>query len=146
MARAVVRSRTLQFADAKEFDKFRRNPSGFVDVGRLEVDIQRDVLDALRKHPRVAWAYRMNSGTAWMRITKSPQWPDGLRPVKFGFKGCSDIIGQLRGSGALLACECKRYGEGLRPEQQNFLEVVKQAGGVGFVARCVDDVYRELLQ
>ena len=53
-----------------------------------------------------------------------------------GLKGVSDILGVLRG-GRLLAVECKRPGEKVRPEQAAFLARVNELGGVGVV---VDDV------
>jgi hypothetical protein len=48
-----------------------------------ESAIQRGVLQYLRLHPRVAWVERMNSGVAKLK---------GFY-VKFGFIGCSDILG-----------------------------------------------------
>jgi hypothetical protein len=60
----------------------------------LESDIQRDVMSALDAHPAVAWVARMNvdrRGTT----------------LKSGFKGMSDILGQLH-TGQFLAVEVKR--------------------------------------
>ena len=92
-----------------------------------------EVLKALNAHPAVAWCERMNSGAARM----------GGRFVRFGFKGCPDVLGQLR-DGRLLGVEVKAQAGRLRPEQAVFLERIRGAGGVAFVARDLRDVLREL--
>lgn len=92
-----------------------------------------EVLKALKAHPAVAWCERMNSGAA--RI--------GARFVRFGFKGCPDVLGQLR-DGRLLGVEVKGPTAKLRPEQSVFLERIRCAGGVAFMARDCRDVLREL--
>ena len=93
-----------------------------------------EVLQALRAHPAVVWCERMNSGAT--RI--------GTRWVKFGFIGCPDVLGQLN-DGRLLGVEVKAKTGRLRPEQAIFLERIRGAGGVGFVARDCRDVMRELM-
>lgn len=92
-----------------------------------------EVLKALNTHTAVAWCERMNSGAA--RI--------GGRFVRFGFKGCPDVLGQLR-DGRLLGVEVKAKAGRLRPEQAVFLERIRCSGGVAFVARDLRDVLREL--
>ncbi len=92
-----------------------------------------EVLRALRTHPAVSWCERMNSGAA--RI--------GSRFVRFGFRGCPDVLGQLK-DGRLLGVEVKGPTGRLRPEQELFLERVRGAGGVAFMARDCRDVLREL--
>ena len=92
-----------------------------------------EVLKALKAHPAVAWCERMNSGAA--RI--------GARFVRFGFKGCPDVLGQLC-DGRLLGVEVKGPTGKLRPEQSVFLERIRGAGGVAFMARDCRDVLREL--
>jgi hypothetical protein len=81
-----------------------------------------EVLKALRTHPTVAWAERQNSGA--VRV--------GGRFVRFGWVGCPDVLGQLK-DGRLLGVEVKV-----------FLERIRAAGGVAFVARDLRDVAREL--
>lgn len=93
-----------------------------------------EVLRALRNHPAVAWAERQNSGAY--------RTPEG-QFVRFGWPGCSDVIGQMR-DGRLLAVEIKSPAGRLRPEQQQFLDLVNGAGGVAFVARNCADVRRAL--
>ena len=92
-----------------------------------------EVLKALNTHAAVAWCERMNSGAARM----------GGRFVRFGFTGCPDVLGQLR-DGRLLGVEVKAQAGRLRPEQAVFLERIRGAGGVAFVARDLRDVLREL--
>ena len=65
------------------------------------------------------------------------------RFVRFGFKGCPDVLGQLR-DGRLLGVEVKAKAGRLRPEQADFLERIRGAGGVAFVASDLRDVLREL--
>ncbi|MBY0578448.1 MAG: VRR-NUC domain-containing protein [Burkholderiales bacterium] len=100
---------------------------------RPEAAILAAVLAALRNHPRVAWIERMNSGAI-----KTDD-----RFIRYGFRGCSDIIGQLKG-GRILAVEVKAPGGRLTPEQCDFLDLVTRHGGLAFVARSADDVLRTL--
>jgi hypothetical protein len=90
-----------------------------------------EVLKALRAHPSVDWCERMNSGVAKV----------GNRYIRFGWTGCSDLLGMLR-DGRILAVEVKSPSGKLRPAQAVFLDRVKAAGGVGFMARDLRDVHR----
>ena len=92
-----------------------------------------EVLKALRNHPMVAWCERQNSGAA--RV--------GNRFIRFGWPGCSDVIGQLR-DGRFLAVECKAPKGRVRPEQQAFIDRVRSGGGVAFVAKNCLDVFDAL--
>ncbi len=69
--------------------------------------------------------------------------------------GSSDLIGWFPDNRALtvthwttravfLAIEIKSSKGRLRPEQKQFIDCVKKAGGLAFVARSVDDVRKEL--
>jgi len=93
----------------------------------------KEVLLALTAHSAVAWCERMNSGAAKI----------GNRFVRFGWKGCPDVLGQLK-DGRLLGVEVKAGKGRLRPEQAIFLERIRLAGGVAFMARNCLDVMREL--
>lgn len=101
------------------------------------------VLDAvrssLRLHPAVAWVERMNSGAATIG--------EGARRrfVRFGFKGCADLIGQLR-DGRFLAVETKRPSNrnGATDDQLAFIARVRNAGGVAFVAWSADEARRQV--
>ena len=92
-----------------------------------------EVLKALRAHPAVSWCERMNSGAAKV----------GSRFIRFGWPGCPDVLGQLR-DGRLLGVEVKAPTGKLRPEQAIFLDRIRGAGGVAFLARDCRDVMREL--
>lgn len=92
-----------------------------------------EVLKALRAHPAVVWCERMNSGAAKV----------GNRFIRFGFTGCPDVLGQLR-DGRMLGVEVKSPTGKLRPEQAVFLERIRGAGGVAFVARDCRDVFSNL--
>ena len=102
-------------------------------LDRKEAAALAEVLAALRSHAGVAWCERMNSGAARM----------GARFVRFGWKGCPDVLGQLK-DGRLLGVEVKGPAGKLRPEQAVFLERIRCAGGVAFLARDCRDVLREL--
>lgn len=93
-----------------------------------------EVMKALRANPAVAWCERQNSGAAKV----------GNRFIRFGWPGCSDVIGMMR-DGRFLAVEVKGPTGSLRPEQTVFLEQVNQAGGLGFMARDCRDVFKALL-
>lgn len=109
-----------------EIQKPRKN-------SRPEAAALLEVLKALRAHHAVAWAERMNSGTAQVQG----------RFIRFGWPGCPDVLGQLK-DGRLLGVEVKSQNGRLRPEQAVFLERIRAAAGVAFVARDCRDVLREL--
>lgn len=92
-----------------------------------------EVLKALRTHPAVAWAERMNTGAAKV----------GNRFIRFGWPGCPDVLGQLK-DGRFLAVEVKAQAGRLRPEQALFLARIRAAGGMAFVARDLRDVREQL--
>lgn len=92
-----------------------------------------EVVKALKAHPAVAWAERQNTGAAKV----------GGRFIRFGWRGCSDVLGQMK-DGRLLAVEVKAPSGRLRPEQVEFLDRVRCFGGVAFVARNCADVTRVL--
>lgn len=102
-------------------------------LDRKEAAALVEVLRALRAHPAVAWVERMNSGAVRM----------GARFVRFGWPGCPDVLGQLK-DGRLLGVEFKGPTGRLRPAQVVFLERIRAAGGVAFLARDCRDVLREL--
>ena len=100
---------------------------------RPEAAALMEVLKALRNHSAVAWCERQNSGAAKV----------GGRFIRFGWRGCSDIIGQLK-DGRLLACEVKAPKGKLNEEQQIFINQVNHAGGVAFMACNYKDVQEAL--
>lgn len=102
----------------------RVNPT--ITVKLNERQVIRACMQILSKHPKVALAWRQNSGRAIAA---------GGQSIKFAFKGCSDLLGMLRG-GRFLAVETKATGSKPSPEQLRFLQNVNEAGGLGL---CVDD-------
>lgn len=97
-----------------------------------EADILKAILKLLSLHPSVAWARRMNSGAFQIGPGPSARW------FRAGFVGCSDILGQMR-DGRLLAIEVKAARGKVSDEQQRFIDVVRQHGGVAGVARSVGE-------
>lgn len=99
------------------------------------------VLDAIKRalkiHPKVAWYERMNSGAHVAGEGKDRRF------VRYGFKGCPDIIGQLR-DGRGLYIEVKKPSGRVSEDQDAFLERAAKHGGVAFVARSVSDVFERL--
>lgn len=56
-----------------------------------------------------------------------------------GKKGLSDIIGIRRNcvahpGGEFFCCEVKKYGDAIYPEQEDFLIMINQNGGFGYLA------------
>ena len=99
-----------------------------------EVDSLREVIQELKTHSLVAWCDIQNTGAAKV---------DG-RFIKFGWRGCSELLGQLK-DGRLLAVECKRLKGGkLSNEQTHFIDMVNQIGGCAFVATNLHDVLKNL--
>lgn len=123
---------------APELPKQRlRKPS---DQRRImERDVLKAVLAYLRRHPKVAMVYRVNSG-----VFQVPGKGSSVRYVAAnGARGMADIMGTLK-DGRTLACECKSPDGVLQPHQREFLTRVSTAGGVAFVARSVDDAITAL--
>ncbi len=104
----------------------------------LEADVLPVVLMALRLHPRVAWAHRVNTGG-----TQYPKAGGGVYHVRFGWPGMLDITGQMK-DGRRLDVEVKRPGGKLTDDQAATIATVKRYGGVAFMATGVEDVIREL--
>lgn len=79
-------------------------------------------------------AWRNNSGATKI----------GKRFIKFGMTGSSDILGVLPPYGRFLAVECKMPGKKPTPEQHRFMDVIRESGGVAFVAYSMDDVEEQI--
>jgi len=107
-----------------------------------ESDIQDAVLQYLALDARVAWVKRFNTGSHVV-VSTTKTGKKSRRFIRYAFTGCADILGQLA-DGRFLAIECKRRTGRLKPAQAAFLETVNRAGGLGIVARCIEDVAAEL--
>ena len=98
----------------------------------------RTILHGLSAHPAVAWAERINTGAY------KPQRKDGSAGfVRFGFVGCSDILGQMK-TGEVLAVEVKSRSGRVSPSQAAFQDCVRRAGGMALVARSWEEVSASL--
>lgn len=111
------------------------------DDGAQEIEIQAAIMRLLKRHPKVAWAHRFNSGAGKLAYENGGK----SRFMRFGFPGCSDIIGQLKPrpdeyAGALLAIEVKTASGRATDEQLAFLASVNDSGGCAGIARQVEDV------
>src|SRR5262245_55436600 len=115
--------------------------------GRPEKEIQAEIIRLLRAHGIPAWKV----GAGAFKV--------GDRYVKMGQKGMSDIVAvhtvcircvlaqvhaQHTWWGRFLGIEVKRVGRRPTIEQSAFLDQVRRAGGLAFVASSCDDVVREL--
>ena len=102
-----------------------------------EAEILASVLKALKLYPNVFFFTRMNSGAYAVGEGKARRY------VRFGFPGCPDIIGMMRG-GRMLCIEVKSPTGKLSAVQERFLIRIRQNGGVAFVARSVDELAKYL--
>ena len=109
-----------------------------------EGDAMRAIFDLLRRHRRVAWFMRLNSGA----VSDGDRYTTFYRlylPGRPGIsKGASDYLGQLT-DGRLFLVEVKRPGVTRGTVEQEMLIGACQAqGGVAGVCQSVDDVLRLL--
>jgi len=104
-----------------------------------EAEILHAIIQLLHRHPRVAQCWRQNSGTFAERNR------DGsTRYIRANTaRGMSDIMGILK-DGRTLAIEVKSRTGRMRPGQEEFLQTIRQAGGVAGVCRSVEDAQRLL--
>ena len=100
-----------------------------------EKQIEEAILDYLQRSGIFCWK---NPTGATKHVDKYGR----ERWMRYGKKGSSDIIGLLPG-GRFLAIEVKSKSGILSPEQEEFLQQVNEKGGVGIVARSVDEVIED---
>lgn len=98
----------------------------------IEADIENLILDYLNK--RGIFAFKIKTMGTYDAINKTYR-----KLGKFSLKGTSDILGLLPG-GRFLAIEVKTAKGVVSKEQKAFLNKVNKKGGLGFVARSVEDV------
>lgn len=128
----------LSAFNAREKSRGNVKPLKLTKPEPTEAAVLSSILRALRIHPAVVWSHRMNSGAGKLQVGKSHS-----QFIRFGFKGCPDIIGQLKTGHALLI-EVKRPSGRVAPEQASFIERARDNGAVAFVARSVADVFAVL--
>jgi len=116
------------------------------DKHELEASVIAEISKLLAHHPNVLFACRSNSGAAYMLGRDGKEMPVTFNriirsPVQMRI---SDFWGILR-DGRPLAIECKRRSwtkptDQREHEQAAFLQMVRDAGGVGIFATCAEDV------
>lgn len=102
-----------------------------------ESAILASVLQALNFYPNVIWHSRINSGAYTVGEGTARRF------IRFGFPGCPDILGMMRG-GRMLCIEVKSPTGKLTDDQDRFLGLVIANGGLAFVARSVSDLQQHL--
>lgn len=106
-----------------------------------EAQVLSSVLTFLKRHPNVVWVSRMNSAAG--KLVRGQGAQQVSQFMRFGFPGCPDIHGMLKGGRALYV-EVKRPSGRLTDEQREFLQQAANHGGCAFVARSIDDCVRAL--
>jgi len=102
-------------------------PQAPLDFCTLTADeITAAILSYLDAHGFNAWS-QPNRGEY---DPKTARW----RPHPNSRRGVADILGFRRADGLFLAVEVKAGSDRLRPEQKQFLDELKAAGGLAFVA------------
>jgi len=96
-----------------------------------ELQLQKLIVEWLNLQGHFVW--RTNAGTMFIQGKK------GMRCFRCGFKGLADINGVLR-DGRFIGIECKIGYQKITKEQRAFLEEIRNRGGVGLVARSLEDV------
>lgn len=118
----------------------------------LERDVQKAIIDGLRRHPRVALVERINSGSALeSNADGSKRYIEFSRVYRVDERDLAavDIHCTLRPHGQRFVIEVKRPGwRGARTPreiaQSNYIDVVIASGGRGIFATSWDEVAREL--
>lgn len=109
-----------------------------------EVDIQRDVRDALSKHPAVQKVWRVNGGGAFV-----PGVGGVERFLRFhDIPGMSDlwVLLKPRYGPRMGFVEVKRPGEKPTEKQAALLETMRDRGHIAFVATSAMQAWTELSQ
>jgi len=109
----------------------------------LESAILKTIIAYLKRHPKVWWACRINSGVMESDYNGRKSFTRFNSQV-----GMSDILGMMRG-GQFYAIECKRPPwagprNGREQDQDRFLANTRAGGGRAGFATCIEDVQRIL--
>lgn len=79
----------------------------------------------------------VRNNTGAVRIHR-PNGSEGF--VRFGQTGSSDLLICLPPRGHFMAAECKTRTGRLSPAQKNYLDSIRQSGGIVVVVRSLDDL------
>lgn len=121
----------------------RKKPFRLTRSDASESDLQKQIIRYLRHEMargRVVWFCRINSGA----IKRGTRFIRNYFLWLFGFpepisSGYTDIHGMLPG-GRYFALEVKKPGEVATAEQRDFMEVVRNGGGIGCTVFGFEDV------
>ncbi len=98
----------------------------------LEIDIQREIIAALKRHPKVSFVGRFNRGSAIRTDARGRGYYTKFNSVP----GFPDLHGMLKG-GASWYIEVKRPGGVTTDEQADFLAGIRRDGGLAGIAKSV---------
>lgn len=105
-----------------------------------EADILRGCLEYLNLRHDLGFFWRAGQTTAFYR----PELGRMTKQRGVGYiDGIADILGILKG-GRFFACEVKRPGGKMRPDQALFLKEIESRGGVALVTRSVDELEKQV--
>lgn len=108
--------------------------------GESEADIRRSIMSLLRHHPKIHDCWTQGSGNFLFENANGSK-----RMFRANSKrGMADIQAILKGSGRAIFIEVKTAKGRVMEHQQEFLNSMKAAGAVAFVARSTDDVLNAL--
>lgn len=110
-----------------------------------EQEIQNAIMAELSDEARL---FRTNAGKMWQGDISHLRTGEivlrNIRAVKGLPKGHSDLAGVRIGDGRAVYIEVKTPTGKVRPEQENFLRRMREAGALAGVARSVEDAMRIL--
>lgn len=104
-----------------------------------EADVLRACLEYLSLRMDLGYFWRNNTMGVYDPTKGIYRKPNGVGMIN----GVADILGILKG-GRFFACEVKRPGGKLRPEQDLFLKEIESRGGVALVTRSVDELEKQV--
>lgn len=99
-----------------------------------EADILKAIMRLLKHHPKVAKVWRQNSGTFALQYGPKTHYFRANTA-----RGMSDIMGILK-TGKMIALEVKSAKGRVSEHQEEFLQQIRDGGGIAAVVRSVDDV------
>lgn len=105
-------------------------------IDPLENQIEQQILDYLKAKGIFAWK-NPRAGYYDAKIRRFRK-----HTSKHAINGVSDIIAVHQGKAIFI--EVKKKGGVVSDDQKRFIENAQNSGGIAFVARSVEDVYRYL--
>jgi len=114
--------------------------------GKLEGDVQAEIIKWLCRHPRVALIERINSGAVYGEQGNFIRFHHIYMPLPYRHIKMRVVdLNVMMTNGRRLAIECKREGwrrpsDEREREQENYLVHVRNCGGIGIFATSTEDV------